>query len=102
MLDELQTRSKQAYVSPYFFAIIYSGLDEKAAALDGGNVRRRSAPVSDPARRRAGIFGDPQRAAFWRAPAPDRSPAERDRPAMMTACTSPRKNCSMIARRTPK
>ncbi len=34
VLDELQARSKQAYVSPYFFAIIYSGLDEKAAALD--------------------------------------------------------------------
>jgi hypothetical protein len=33
MLDELKVMSKQRYVSPYNFALIYTGLGEKSQAL---------------------------------------------------------------------
>ncbi len=37
ILDELKEQSKQRWVSPSFFAIVYSGLDEKDAAIESLN-----------------------------------------------------------------
>ena len=89
VLDELQARSKQAYVSPYFFAIIYSGLDEKAAALDwlerAAQERHPYLILLDV----EPVFRGSATSRVLESSCAGSSPAERDRPAMMTACTSP-------------
>jgi len=34
IINQLQAKSKESYISPYFIAVVYSGLDEKDAAFE--------------------------------------------------------------------